>query len=137
MKRVALALTLILGLLVSTLAGTLFINLGRANPISEHTWADPPIISINSPRDNETFSSNVVQLNFTITKREGSWLIKGGSDEIKNILSSVDITLDDKLYRSIEINSNLSSPFSYYDTLTNITYGVHNFTIKTNCEGWN
>jgi len=54
-----------------------------------------------------------------------------------NILSSVDITLDDKLYMSIEINSNLSSPFSYYDTLTNITNGVHNFTIKTNCEGWN
>ena len=135
MKRTALALTIILALLFSLMIGTQFINLGRANPISEERWAESPIISIQSPVDDETFSSNDVPLNFTITKHE-HWLIRGGKEEYKNMLSSVNITLDGKLYRQIEVVSNLSSPFSYSGILTNLPDGVHNLAIQTECEGW-
>jgi hypothetical protein len=124
-----------IALLTSTLAGILLVNSGRANPISEQRWDASPIISINSPIDNETFTSNDIPLNFTITKPEG-WAIIIGREEIKNVLSSVDIIFDGTVYRSIEVSSNLSSPFSYSEILTNIPHGNHNVSINATCEGW-
>jgi hypothetical protein len=112
MKIEASTLTLVLTFLFSTVTGTLLVNLATANPIYEKRWGNPPIISIYSPSDNETFYSNEIPLNFTITKPD-AWLIKGGNEEVRNMLLSVDIILDGALYRSIEVNSNLSSSFSY------------------------
>ncbi len=137
MKRIALAITLVFSLFVSLMIGFQFVNLATANPIGEQSWASSPIISINLPSDNEIVSSSEAPLNFTITKPEHSWLIKGGSEEKRNILLSVRIILDDTLYRSIEVNSTLSEPFSHYDTLTKLTDGEHNLFIQTVCEGWN
>ena len=137
MNRKASTIILIFTFLFSTIAGTLLVNLAKANPLYELRWANSPVISINSPSLNETFCSDEIPLNFTITKPEQyEWLVKGGSEEIRNLLLSVDIVLDGTLYRSIEVNSILSSPFSYFDTLTNLTDGAHNLTIQTVCEGW-
>ena len=133
---------LLVGVLLSTLlftgvAGTQVVNLAKANPLVELRWANSPVISIHSPSLNETFSSDEIPLNFTITKPEQyEWLLKGGSEDIRNLLLSVNIVLDGTLYRSIEVDSILPSPFSYFDTLTNLTYGEHNLTIQTVCEGW-
>ena len=137
MNRKASTIILIFTFLFSTIAGTLLVNLAKANPLYELRWANSPVISIHSPSLNETFCSDEIPLNFTITKPEQyEWLVKGGSEEIRNLLLSVDIVLDGTLYRSIEVNSILSSPFSYFDTLTNLTDGAHNLTIQTVCEGW-
>jgi hypothetical protein len=39
------------------------------------------------------------------------------------------------LYETIEANSDLSSPFSYYGNLTNLKDGTHNLTIIAYCDG--
>jgi hypothetical protein len=132
-------LVLILALLVSTVAESLIVNFGVADPYEAYTYTAPPIISIHSPVDNETFCSNNVPLNFTITKPEGwliSWSTVGNPKVFKNKLSQVNITLDEKDYRSIDVNSYLSSPFSYSEDLTNLADGVHNLAIHTYCDGW-
>ena len=130
-------LILVLTLLFSTISGTLLVNLVKANPLYEKRWANSPIISLYSPSNNQTFYSNEIPLNFTVTKPgQYEWLIKGGSEEARNLLLSINIVLDNILYRSIEVNSNLSSSFSYFETLTNLTDGAHNLTIQTVCEGW-
>ena len=136
-KMKASKLILVLTLLFSTISGTLLVNLVKANPLYEKRWANSPIISLYSPSNNQTFYSNEIPLNFTVTKPgQYEWLIKGGSEEVRNLLLSINIVLDNILYRSIEVNSNLSSSFSYFDTLTNLTDGAHNLTIQTVCEGW-
>ena len=124
-------------LLLSAIAGTRFANFGVANPYEAYTYTASPIIEIHSPVDNETFCSNNVPLNFTITEPDG-WLISWtvGDEVFKNKLARLDIILDGKGYRSIEVNSYLSSPFSYSRNLTNLADEIHNLTIHTYCEGW-
>jgi hypothetical protein len=114
---------------------------GGANPYgAEQTWNAPPIIYIHSPLDNEIFSPNTVPLGFAITTPEHGWLVRMGwassGRVIKNKLSYVSIIIDGKLYRSIEADSDLSSPFSYYEYLTSLEDGAHNLTIKAYCDGW-
>jgi len=43
--------------------------------------------------------------------------------------SSVKIEVDGKQHRLIEVHSNLSSPFSYFETLANLTDGMHSLRI--------
>jgi hypothetical protein len=71
LKKAALALTLVLTLLFSAVAGTQFVNLVMANPAPIESWTASPNISLNSPL-NKTYSDNVL-LNFTVTASE-SWL---------------------------------------------------------------
>lgn len=137
MKKAVLAVTCILALLVSSLAGTLLVNLAKADPYEAYTYTAPPIISIYAPTENGTFPSNVL-LNFTITKSDG-WLIWANlsTGNFRNQLYSVDVMLDGQSYRQIVANSYLSSPFIDVEYLDNLTGGTHTLALKTYCEGWN
>ena len=71
MKKAAMELAIISGLLVSLLVGVEFVSLAVANPYSFFwTWVDPipgtipPKITITSPKNYTTYSSG--DLNFTV-----------------------------------------------------------------------
>jgi hypothetical protein len=133
MRKAAVAV-LISALLFSAIAGAQFINLGKANPISEIEYKTPPIISIRSPVNNYTFSVNSVLLNFTVTKPD-SWLIHGGYEAQQN-LKSVSYQLDGEYYDEISVKSSLESPFDYSVNLTNLTDGVHALKVYAYASGW-
>jgi hypothetical protein len=137
-KRALLTIAFVALLMLSAVTGMHFINSATANPVEAYTYTAPPIVTPYSPANNETLSPNVL-LNFTITRPDHGWLIsfkKSTSEEFKNVLISVDIMLDGELYRSIEANSYLSSPFGYFENLTNLTGGAHSVAIQTDCVGW-
>lgn len=77
MKKTALALTLILAL--STVAGIQFVELATANflpttkqlPAPHVPPANPPTITISSPK-NQTYNVNNVSLNFSILSPQGN-----------------------------------------------------------------
>lgn len=131
MKKKALALTFIMVLLLLAVAGTQFVSLGMANPF-EDTYNAPPTISIFSPTQNGAAPSNLL-LNFTITKSFG-WNVSSGN--LRNRLVRVKILIDGQLYRSIEADSHLSSPFSYSEYLQDLADGMHTLALETFCEGW-
>jgi hypothetical protein len=133
MKRKIVALTFILAMLFSVANGEHFAKLGIANPWYEDRWTEPPVISIKSPT-NETYTGSVM-LNFTVSKPE-KWKSNpttylGTPTRYGDVqqFDSVKIELDGKTYRSIEVHSNLSSPFSYSEDLANLGDGVHNLRI--------
>jgi hypothetical protein len=133
MKKTALAVALILALSFSALATCNFVRLGAANPWDVYMWTDPPVISIHSPI-NGTYRG-VVLLNFTVTKPEkwkseptvylGTPTRYGDTQQF----DSLKIEVDGKLYRLIEVHSNLSSPFNHSESLTNLTDGTHSLRV--------
>jgi hypothetical protein len=133
--HVTLVLAVVLALsLFSAATGVLFVNLGKANPIGEWKWATPPIISIHSPVNNETFCVSDVLLSFNVTKPT-DWLIHGGHNA-KQMLLSVGFQLDGKYYDRIPVNSDLKSPFEYSTNLANLGEGVHSLQIYAYATGW-
>jgi hypothetical protein len=123
----------ILALLFSALATGNFVQLGAANPWYEDRWTDPPVILLHSPT-NETYRDDVL-LNFSVIKPE-KWksnptVYLGTPTRYGDIqqLDFVRIEVDGKLYRLIEVHSNLSSPFSYSEDLTNLRDGMHSLRI--------
>ncbi len=131
-------MTVVLFLAIAT---TQFVRLSKAQPYEAYTYTAPPTIGIASPLHNETCASNNVQLNFAITKPEHGWLtswtVSSDPEKIfKNKLSRVSIVIDGKLYRSLEAENDLSSPFSYHENLTSFEDGAHNLTIIAHCDGW-
>ena len=137
MKKKIVVIELIAVLLCSFVAGTQFVRLCTANPYHSFPYNQPPNITINLPLANETYSSNTVPLEFTIT-RPRIWLDnRNVSGKIlKNQLSLVSIVIDGKLYRTLRAYGDLSSPFSYYYNYTNFEDGAHNLTVIAYCEGW-
>ena len=138
MIRKPTALTLILALLFSAAAGTQFVNLAVANPVSIESWTASPNISLNSPL-NKTYSGNVL-LNFTVTASE-SWLsspvsldYESGSGLAQELLT-VDYYVDGEFCGSNVANSNLSSPFQYSVYLINLKDGGHSLMVCTNSTG--
>ena len=136
-KKPLMVAIIISTLLFSTVAGTQFINLGKLNPYDQWIFTAPPIITINLPLDNETYPSNNVPLEFTITRPHmwlTNWTVSG--KVFKNQLSLVSIVIDGKLYIKLRAYDDLPSPFSYCYNLTNLEDGTHNLTIMAHCEGW-
>jgi hypothetical protein len=76
-KKKALAAAFTLILLFSALAGTQFVNLGKANPyitdwvqegeVAPPNGTKPPMISIFSPENNTAYASNNVSLTFNVS----------------------------------------------------------------------
>ncbi len=108
MKR-AFAVSLILSLLISALAGTLIINFATADPVYV---LPPPIISVTSPVDNKTYNINTITLIFAIPTMD-DW----GSMEI----SQVQYSLDGKT-QPVE---GYISPDPFSVTLPKLTEGTH------------
>jgi hypothetical protein len=133
------ALALVTLLIITAGAGTFIARLGAANPYGTIKYMDPPIITINSPLGNEAFSSLPISLEFTITKREQAmwitnWTTTGG-EVLKNKLSHASIVIDGEVYRTVQADNDLSSPFSFQMNLTNLENGIHNLTIIAFCDG--
>jgi hypothetical protein len=129
-------------LLWSCILGTRLVKITKANPIVENTFNEPPIITIESPLNNETFSLNNVLLVFTLTKPEVEGWIDDDSvwatynwTDLRNKVVYVNIALDGEMYRLIDVYSYLSSPFNSSLNLTNLEDGVHSVQIHTSCDG--
>jgi hypothetical protein len=128
MRRTAAAL--ITALLVAAAAGTIQVNLGKANP-TIFTYAYLPIISVHSPANNTYVNVDEVLLNFTITRPKGWNMTMTATDwKIAQELQTVEIRVDYEPYTSIIVNNNLSSaPFNYHVYLSNLKDGEHNVTV--------
>jgi hypothetical protein len=75
MKRKASALTVILTLLFSAMAGAIFVNLAMANPAPLFSFATKPVttspkITVTSPLQGQTYNSTNAWLNISIVKPE-------------------------------------------------------------------
>ena len=130
MKRTALALTLILALLVSLLAGTLFVNLGKADPYIYSGEGTPPSdaslpkISIFSP-ENRTYVGNNIFLSFNVSV--GNWWL---SRIYYKFEWQQNETCVYKYYNPEPYNMMpLISEFSYQLNLTGLSEGKHEVSI--------
>ena len=79
MKRTALAVILISAFMMSVVVGALPVNLVSANPVwylyfPVYPDTSSPLITVDSPTQQQTCSSTDVWLNFTVTKPE-SWFM--------------------------------------------------------------
>jgi Bacterial Ig domain len=109
--------------------------IGLAEAIQpEIEYKTPPIVTINSPVNNETFSGDTVTLRFTVTKPDG-WLVHGGY-AAQQILKSVNYQLDGEFSDQIIVNSTLEVPFNYSLNLTNLTDGIHALRVYAYASGW-
>lgn len=72
-EKTFLSAAFILALLFSAVVGTQLVSLAVASldwPLPSYPDPNPPLISVQSPTQNQIYSSNNVWLNFTVTKPE-------------------------------------------------------------------
>jgi len=79
MKRKALTTALVLALLFSAVAGSMFVNLAMANPAPLFSFTTEPVttsptIIVASPMQNQIYNSTNVWLNISIVKPE-TWFV--------------------------------------------------------------
>jgi hypothetical protein len=145
MKKTALAL-IIISVLSLSAAGTSVVIVAKANPIVENTFNEPPIISIQSPKNNETFTRRDVLLAFTLTKPGGElssdvWIddesvwVQYNWTDLRNKVVYVNVALDGKTYHSVQVNSQLTSPFTSSLNLTDLEDGNHSVQLHAFCDG--
>jgi len=126
---------LILALLLSAVAATLFVNLGRANPYSQAVYkgeiAPPskPTITIPSPKNNSIYNTNGLSiiLNVSIKKTNN----QNYQEFISRVYYKSDWLQDDTyVYKYYNPDSNYIRPqiteFYYCLNLTEIPAGKHN-----------
>lgn len=107
------------------LIGSLLINVTIANPVFEERYLDPPTVILHSPI-NQTYTSSVF-LNFTI-KPPGTWQ---GQE-----LISAYYYVDGKYYWVPGSDYNdLSPPFNYCVSLSNISEGIHSIEVFAQASG--
>jgi len=115
-------------LLFSAATGTQSVNLAKANPVAFIEDSTPFSISIVSPKNNETFSENNIQLNFTVTRPPaGLYYIWKGT------LHSISYQLDGVFHEPIVVNHTFGYPelsTSYSVNLTNVENGIHILSVN-------
>ena len=151
MKRTALALTLVLALFLSAVAGTHFVKLGRANPInyvyrgevSPDADTKPPTISIPSPENNTSYATNSVSLTLSVSVENSGWT---PSRFIQEIYCKTDWQPNSYVYA---YNASPYSPYTYwilyensakteFSTIVNLTAvpeGKHSIVVYANEVG--
>ena len=129
MKKAAVAITL-LALIITAIAGIQSTTIVTAQP--EMTWESPPIISIHSPLNDTYTNVNQILINFTITK-PADWLTSMSAPEwhVWQELQKVSYQIDGETYGTVNVSSNLSTPFTYTVTLTNLTDRQHELKVIT------
>ncbi len=139
MKKTALVTSFAIALLIITVADKEPFSLTKANPFSwippyyETEWTDSPFIYLDSPR-NKTYAENV-SMSFTVFKPE-TWLSDPlANSQLVSQLLTVEYYIDGKFQGSIIANSDLSSPFHYSVSLTDLKEGSHILMVKTNSIG--
>jgi hypothetical protein len=136
--------------------GTQVVNLAKANPIREWRFDASPTITIQSPENNKTYTSNNannVFLVFNLTKPtanlggypyKNNWYepIKNSNhgDDFGNRVANATYYIDDQPSNvSIEVNSHLLEPFNYSLPLKGLADGNHSLQIclfNYGVEGW-
>jgi hypothetical protein len=126
MKKTALALALVITVLI--VFGVQSVELVEANAYTV-SWTNngPPIMTIESPLNNEIVSFSDVVFAFTLTRPGENWT--------SNRVDYVNIALDGKLYRKVEVNFDLSVPFTYSFNLTDLKEGSHIVQLNAFCKG--
>jgi len=130
-KRTRLALALTLALLFSAVAGTQFVNLGRANPYMKGgntpppEGTQPPTIFIFSPNNNTVFASNNITLTFNVTMSEDTYT-----------LSAVYFEVDWQEGNTSVYYSRAAPDYLYNKNLTGIPEGKHRITIIAAAHGY-
>jgi hypothetical protein len=136
-------------ILFSFVFGNPAVNTAKANPISQARFDASPIITIQSPENNNTYSPDEVILVFNLTKPtadlggypyRNNWFepIKGFTfgDDFGNRVVNATYYLDGQPSNvSIEVNSHLLSPFNYSLRIRDLTDGIHSLQICLFCNG--
>lgn len=129
MRKTFTAVAFILALLLSVIAGTQSVNLGRADPyiadwvqegeVAPPNGTKPPTISIFSPENNTAYASNNVSLNFNVSIPE--------SNNVSLSLTELYYRASWQQLRNISIWSPLyySLPIQLSINLTGIPEGPH------------
>ena len=135
MKRTALALTLILALLISALAGATFVDLAEANWLFPMNSSPPskPEISVLLPESDKKYSTNI-GVDFRV--RGPNWGQYGGY--IK--LSLVSYSLDDKanvtfVGDQIALGDTQNLVIHFSGNLSGLSNGAHSLVIYVQSEG--
>ncbi len=154
MKKQAFTATLLSTLLITALAGILFVNLVNANPglwllgFPRDPVKTPPEIIFQSPMNNQTYDPNFLWLNFTIVKPE-SWFLVANANYISpnnyiyvNI-TSVSYTIDGITSERMPLHDVTDllveqSPSRSLDFSTNLSLpeGAHNLTVSIQCDSY-
>ena len=127
-------------ILISLLAGIIFVEEAKANPFfpsGSHTNEPAnPLINLQSPDGNITNTSNI-WLNFTVTPPLTSWTTKDGSPigTTYGSISSVKYSLDG-VERLIYYNKSYLSILYYWVNLGTLAVGQHTIKIDTYGDGW-
>jgi hypothetical protein len=145
MKRKALALTLVMALLFSVVAGTKLVDLAEANwfvPVNPSPPSKPEI-SILLPESNKKYSSNV-DIDFLVTAPNWGYYdqsVAEGSGSTIN-LSSFTYSLDDKpnvtfAGEQIVLSNSTSTVFKlrFLGNLSGLSEGLHSIVVYAQAEG--
>jgi hypothetical protein len=137
-KRTLLTSDFITVLLLSALAGTHFVNSGRANPYLSNEWVSPPddaeaaLISIHPFRNNTVYALNNLSLSLNVSIPESKY-----STTIYDISYKRDWkdTIARIYHRPSRATGLWTSEYSYNLNLTEIPEGNHNVTFIVNATG--
>ena len=152
-KAFVLAL-LIFVLLFSVIGGASLVDFAKANPLylswyPSEPVTTPPIITIQSPSQNQNYNSTDIWLNFTVSKPEtwfsqtelsesympGTYMVVGRLISYQYILDgneSTNIPVEDKFHR-IDPPDKPEETQCFSVNLT-LTEGAHNITVVVECE---
>jgi hypothetical protein len=148
-KNVLLTAILLSAILLSSIFENTNVNTAKANPIVQRRFDASPIITIQSPENNKTYSLDNAVLVFNLTKPtadlggypySNNWFepIKGSifGDDFGNRVVNATYYIDGQPDNvSIEVNSHLLEPFNYSLTLKGLTDGNHSLQIRLFCDG--
>ena len=137
MKRTALALTLIMALLISAIAGTKLVNWAKANPWLGIDWVSPagdtkpPALTIMSP-ENTVYNSNNISLSFNASVGESKTAVNTRLMQIyyKTDWQQNETYVYDNEGRNFPYEPNAITEFSYNVNLTGVPEGEHNITVR-------
>jgi hypothetical protein len=145
-KNALLTAAFILVLLFSGVAGTQFVNVGKANPqiyyesVSPPEDAKPPNISIIPAENNTVYASKSVSLNISVSIPESMW--NQYSLDLNEVRYQMDWKESAATLYHYRVGSGLFiTDFSKNVTLTDIPEGYHNITFIAQgyggyCEGF-
>ena len=131
MKRTAIALTLIIALLFSAVAGTLVVNLGKANPFIPIPAPVHPQITILSPENHAVHASNTLTIGFNVSiSFEKGWVY------ISEVTYTASWQQDETVvYEHPRNDTYYPSSFSYNLNLTEIPEGKQSVIISAKGGG--
>jgi hypothetical protein len=140
MRKTFIAVAFISALLLSALAGTRSVDLGRADPyiadwvkegeVAPPSGSKPPTVSIFSPGNNTAFASYNVSLNFSVSGAEASNVslrlaelyYRASWQQLKNV------SVWSPLYYSLPVQLSVN--------LTSVPRGSHWLEVYAVAEGW-